>query len=281
VNNRSLDHTIKRFGETPTAREAYDRLAPRFDALLNENAVLAHAARVSLGLVTRAMADSEFILDIGCGTGREALAFARGGKRVVACDPSEESLKLLRAKAAQHGLSGSIMTFPYAASAIGSLISEFGPHSFDGAYSSFALSYEPSLDSIPAKVRTLLKPGAPFLCSIYNRLCLSEILLLAPFLVPRRAFRRLEGQTRLPVDQFEVVIRSYTAAEVLSLFEPSFEFVRAWGIPCIVPPNYLSVILQNAGPFRSPWEEWDLRLNGRWPFRYLGSHTAYLFRAGP
>src|SRR5439155_21623906 len=138
---------------------------------------------------------------------------------------------------------------------------------------------EPALDPIPEKVWQLLKPGAPFLCSLYHRICLTEILLLAPFLVPRRALRRLEGVTHLPVDRFEVVLRSSRPSTVRRLFAPRFSFEGSWGIPCIVPPNYLASIVRLAGVLRPAWEDLDVRLNSRWPFRDLGSHTGYLFRA--
>jgi len=44
------------------------------------------------------------VLDIGCGPGRYALALARRGARVVALDPAENMLHILRAEAARQGL---------------------------------------------------------------------------------------------------------------------------------------------------------------------------------
>jgi SAM-dependent methyltransferase len=268
-------------GGTVSAERAYGALAPRFDELQRQNAVLAHSARASLRLVTRAMAGTRVVLDIGCGTGREALILAAAGKTVVACDPSTELLEVLNRKAGENGLTGRIRTFPFAASRLGKLGVEVGPHSFDGAYASFSLSYEPTLAGLPETIWNLLRPGAPFLCSLYNRLCLTEILLGAPFLVPRRALRRLEGATRIPVDRYHVVVQSSTPAEVRRTFEGYFALEGTWAIPAIVPPNYLDRLLQLAAPLRQRWEDLDLRLNGKWPFRHLGSHTAYLFRARP
>lgn len=46
------------------------------------------------------------VLDIGCGPGRYALALARRGARVVALDPAENMLSILRAEAARYGLTG-------------------------------------------------------------------------------------------------------------------------------------------------------------------------------
>src|SRR5256885_14242740 len=79
--------------EVVEAAAAYDVLAPRYENLLSENPVIAHSARVSLELVSRAMSDRAFLLEIGSGIGRETLELAERGKRLVACDPSEESLR--------------------------------------------------------------------------------------------------------------------------------------------------------------------------------------------
>ena len=48
--------------------------------------------------------DRPDVLDLGCGPGRNAIAFARAGCRVTAVDFSEEGLGHLRARAADLGL---------------------------------------------------------------------------------------------------------------------------------------------------------------------------------
>lgn len=257
---------------------AYDALAPRYEELQLGNTILAHVARVSQALVESAMRDCHVILELGCGTGRETLPLAAMGKRVVACDPSVESLRILASKAERLGLSNRIETRALRASETYRLESEFGPGIFHGGLSSFALSYEPDLGPIPSQLSTLIEPGGPFLCSIYNRYCLMEFLLLAPLLVPRRALRRLLGEALLPVDRFLVRVRSYTASEVRQAFAPNFRLERTWALPAVLPPNYVHRLVELLGGFRPALERLDARLNGQWPFRYLGSHTAYLFR---
>jgi len=259
--------------------QAYDSLASRYDNLLLDNPVLAHSASVSLGLVKETLASSQHILEIGCGTGRETLEIASLGKVVVACDPSNESLAILRQKALHRGLSERILTRNLSASKVATLVDEFGKHTFDGAYASFSLSYEPDLSVVPDQVWDLLKPGSPFLCSIFNRFCASEIVLLAPFLLPRRALRRLEGWTELPVDKHSVIVKSYTPRQVRRIFAPRFSLRGVWAIPAIIPPHYLHLLVRLSGPLRPAWERFDVRLNHVWPFRNFGSHTCYHFQA--
>jgi len=271
----------RRSEEVVEAAAAYDVLAPRYENLLSENPVIAHSARVSMELVSRAMSDREFLLEIGSGIGRETLELARRGKRVIACDPSKESLRLLQDRASRRGLSHRIETRAIPASGLRELVKEFGVHAFDGSFSSFALSYEPSLGTVPEDVWTLLRPGAPFFCSIFNRLCLAELMTGAPFLVPRRGFGRLVGTVSLSVDQLAVRARAYGNREVLDAFRPHFKLAGMWGVPAIIPPHYLHRLLTASGGLRTAWEDLDRRANSRWPFRLVGSHTGWLFVSRP
>lgn len=258
---------------------AYDSIAPRYDHLPVENRVLAHSARVSLSLVRQTVAHSRHVLEIGAGTGRETLEVAALGKEIAACDPSAESLEVLRGKAQRLGVGDRIRTHVVPASRIIELVEPYGEHGFDSAYASFSLSYEASLAPIPSQVRRLLKPGSPFLCTIFNRLCLSELAILAPFVVPERALRRLEGRMELPVGQDRVLLRAYTFRQVADAFSRDFTLENVWAVPSVIPPHYLHVLVDRAGSFRDSWEALDVLLNHRWPFKFLGSHTAYLFRA--
>jgi len=271
----------RRLKEVVEASDAYDVLAPRYENLLSENPVIAHSARVSLELVSHAMSDRDLLLEIGSGIGRETLELAALGKRVIACDPSKESLRLLQDRASRRGLSHRIETRAIPASGLSELVKEFGVHAFDGSFSSFALSYESSLGTVPEDVWTLLRPGAPFFCSIFNRLCLAELMTGAPFLVPRKGFGRLVGTVNLSVDQLAVRARAYRNREVLDAFGPRFKLAGMWGIPAIIPPHYLHQLLTASGGLRTAWEDLDRHANSRWPFRLLGSHTGWLFASRP
>ena len=271
----------RRKKEIAEAAAAYDLLAPRYEDLLSENPVIAHSARVSLELVSHVMADREFLLEIGSGVGRETLELAERGKLLVACDPSKESLRVLRERAIRRGVGSRIETRAIPASGLREVVKEFGTHAFDGSFSSFALSYEPSLGTIPEDVWSLLRPGAPFFCSIFNRICHAELLTGAPFLVPRRGFGRLVGIVDLSVNQLAVRARAYAAKEVRDAFRRRFEVAGVWGLPAIIPPHYLHRLLSASGGLRSAWEDLDRHVNSRWPFRLLGSHTGWLFTSRP
>ena len=79
----------------------FDAHAPHYD----ENPFTAHTeAEVDFLLRLFPLSTGATILDLGCGTGRHALALARRGFRVTGVDLSEGMLAVARAKAAVDGL---------------------------------------------------------------------------------------------------------------------------------------------------------------------------------
>ncbi len=73
------------------------------DEVLTDTAALAGLSEAEEVLAERWLTAGERVLDVGCGTGREALAFAARGLAVVGVDVSRRSLDVARARAAEIG----------------------------------------------------------------------------------------------------------------------------------------------------------------------------------
>jgi ubiquinone/menaquinone biosynthesis C-methylase UbiE len=86
------------YADPATARRFDER---RFGGPIGD-LVAASQAQVLANMVGRIK--DRPILDVGAGTGRAALLFARGGARVTALDASDEMLKVARERAAAEGL---------------------------------------------------------------------------------------------------------------------------------------------------------------------------------
>jgi ubiquinone/menaquinone biosynthesis C-methylase UbiE/ADP-ribose pyrophosphatase YjhB (NUDIX family) len=96
------------------------------------------------------------VLEIGCGGGQCAVAFAREGAVVTAIDQSEEQLRFARALAAKEGvrvefLRGDITTLP-----------EVRSGSQDAVFSSHALGYVEDIATCLAEVYRVLRRGGLF-----------------------------------------------------------------------------------------------------------------------
>jgi SAM-dependent methyltransferase len=84
--------------ESAEAREAYDTLAPFYDTFTAHHDYELWAAAL-LRLARAHGLTGNRLLDIGCGTGKSFLPFARMGWRVTACDVSARMLEIAADKA--------------------------------------------------------------------------------------------------------------------------------------------------------------------------------------
>ena len=104
------------------------------------------------------------VVDLGCGTGDDALFLAAHGVRVGAIDVSPAMIAAAQAKADARGLSGSVSFTRGSASELPG----FAP-SWDGAYSDFGPLNCEDVSAVAARLATLLRPGAPVLFSVMGR----------------------------------------------------------------------------------------------------------------
>ncbi|WP_426570653.1 class I SAM-dependent methyltransferase [Aquihabitans sp. McL0605] len=100
------------------------------------------------------------ILDLGCGTGRNAVALARQGAKVLAVDPSTELLALARDRADAADVRVELHQAGLAELAF------LRSDSIDAAVSVMALASADDLARVFRQVHRVLKPEAPLVCSV-------------------------------------------------------------------------------------------------------------------
>src|SRR4029078_11929314 len=81
---------------------AFDAIASRYDDMFSAaaNPLIAMMRERVMRAVGRAFPETVTLLEIGCGTGEDAVALLERGHRVVACDPAPTMIATARAKAA-------------------------------------------------------------------------------------------------------------------------------------------------------------------------------------
>ena len=258
----------------------YDLLAPTYDEDVGVNPIGEHMRGVFRTHLTVAFSRGHKVLEIGCGTGIDAVWLARFGIDVVATDISQEMLKRTEAKADALGLGHLVHTRRVAASEIGELSEEFGPEAFDGAYChAGALNMDPNLRNVPHQLAILLRRRALFICSVINKTSLFEILFYLAVLRPRKAFRRLNRVVPIPISRKDplnrhvVPTRFYSPAEVEDIFAADFSVVGTQGLQVFLPPSNLADEYERLKPLFIPLERLEEWFSGHRPVNAWGHHS--------
>jgi SAM-dependent methyltransferase len=250
-----------------SAIEAYARLAERFDAIEAENRILRFMRVHSLEAVLAEMPEGGRLLELGSGTGTEAVAVARAkGSKVVAVEPTTELATIVKSKASAAHLQVEV----HELGAFAALQALAGRgEMFDGAWSSFALAYEVPLEQLRAPLAAVLNPAAPFVCSLRNPWCLCE-----PWSIPSRR----AGRYRHKVGEARVPLRHYSVRQAVGALLPEFRLESYTGLAVLVPPPRYGVAWNRLGALASAIERLDARVAGRFPTMGLGDHTLFRFR---
>lgn len=112
---------------------------------------------------------SQSVLEIGCGTGTDALQFAKAGATVTAIDASRRSLEIARGRFALYEATGRFLQAD--AEAL-----PFPDNQFDFAYSHGVLHHTPHPEEAVREILRVLKPSGEALVMLYHRHSYNYIL---------------------------------------------------------------------------------------------------------
>jgi SAM-dependent methyltransferase len=251
----------------------FDALAAEYDRHWAGTAAGALQREQVWRRIDRLWRPGERILELGCGTGIDALHLARRGIRVLATDSAAAMVEQARLRCAGMAL---VEARQLSAERICSL-----SECFDGALSNFAaLNCVADLHRFAADLAERLRPGSPVALGLFGRHCLWEI---AGYLLrgkPASAFRRWR---RDPVDASigqgcTIRVHYHGPEEIRTAFKAGFVLERMVGIGVGVPPTYLHRLVERLpGVFRL-CQGLDVRWGALPPFNRLGDHTLYLLR---
>lgn len=259
-------------------RLAFDRVAGIMDDVLVRNPINAWMRRVNFEWIRRTFPPGFHLVELGCGTGRDALALSAEGRMVFGIDVSPEMVRRAEQKALGSGLEKATKFVCGRNEDLLELL-EFSPwKNFDGAYANFALTYEESLEKIASLVSTVLAPRGRFICTLPNRTVLLEFAIYGPLLRFDKALWRFQKPLMKDVHGAKLEIQAYSPAEVRRAFGSWFVLERTAGIPTFVPPVYLHQQYARLGSFRHALERIDSALGPHFPWNRLGEHTLYVFR---
>jgi SAM-dependent methyltransferase len=249
---------------------AFDDMAAEYDLREAGNPVMQLMRRRSLAMLESTFPHGATLLDVGCGTGTEAIWLARRGRTVFAVDSSPQMLKVLSERAGAASLT--VPSRLLRAGELSTLAAELGESSFDGAYSSFgALNTEPSLEPPVAALSRLVRPGGRIVLSVMNRWCVAEMGLLVAGGRAGQAVRRSRPSIRVTVGSNFADVTYPSWRQLRRALQPRFRVLSVQALPFLLVPYAWPALAAHPRTYRTLCRL-DAVLARRRPFTWLGDH---------
>lgn len=225
----------------PAEPSAFDAMAGSYDADFSASA-LGRVLRTRVwGRFDERFAGRESLLELGCGTGEDAIHLARRGHRVLATDESAQMLRVARAKAELAGVTERIR---FVCVPMQSLDSAIGAERFDGVYSNFgAINCVADVSALARLLATRFAAGAPLVFVVMGRHVPWEWAWYLARGDRRRAFRRLAPDG---AEWRGLRIHYPTPDRLRRTLWPGFKVVRRSALGFALPPSYAAAWLERA-----------------------------------
>ena len=121
-------------------------------------------SRVADDLAQRGLPNGARVLDLGASAGEPSLTIASRGFRVVSTDFAPPNKALGATRAAAFGLSDRVEFH----TADAQDLSRWGDGTFDACVGTYVLMFTPDVERVCREVRRVLKPGAPFITTVWQ-----------------------------------------------------------------------------------------------------------------
>jgi len=218
-------------------QRAFDEVAAGYDGPLGNNTLVQAVRARTLAAVTGSVAPGASLLDLGCGTGLDAVALGQKGYRVTAIDWSPNMVRQTRERALGADNNGMVAVHQVGIHELERLPAG----TFDGAYSDLgALNCVPDLAAAAGSIAARLRPGGVLIASVIGRVCPWELAIFLRKRDWRRAAARWSRQpVAVPLNGRTVWTRYYSPSAFRSTFAAAgFRLGSLRTLGLLVPPPY-------------------------------------------
>ncbi|HZS93496.1 MAG TPA: methyltransferase domain-containing protein [Chloroflexota bacterium] len=222
-------------------RQAFQALAAGYDRSEESNERLVSMRNDVWRRLLELFPAGSRLLDLGCGTGIDAVYLAVRDRVVVATDISPAMLSATRERALAAGVGHRIGTFQVAIEELDRLPDQ----QFGGIYSNRGpFNCVDDLRRAADNCADLLPSGGYFVATVIGRWCPWEMAFYGARGDWGRAFLRLRrGFVEVPLEGEIVPTRYFSPREFYVAFADYFELVTYRGLGLFAPPSYLASVV--------------------------------------
>lgn len=217
------------------------------------------------------------VLDLGCGTGEDALWLARQGCSVEAADSSAAMLRQVEAKAAREGLENRITTCWL------DLNADRHHPDFDGRFDLVLSNFgawnclaEP--ERIGQRLAGWVTPGGRLALNVMGRFCAWEFLWYLP---GPKAWRRIRGRASATISGRTLDVYYWGARRLDASLAPHFTRRALTGIGIFLPPSYLFDRLRDRPVLMARLARWDAAIAAHPLAARMADHMLAIFERMP
>jgi SAM-dependent methyltransferase len=258
-------------------QDAFDSVAADYDGPRGNNPLIQDMRDEMWRWLDKTFAPNSRLIDLGCGTGLDAVRMARLGHRVTATDWSPQMVERTAERARQAAVADRVQVMAVGAHELERLE---GEAAFEGAYSNLGpLNCVPDPADVSSACARLLKPGGALVFTVIGRVCPWEIAHYAR----RGRWSRVQirfARRMVPVgmNMHTIWTRYYTPREFYRPFERDFTLEHYRGLCVFAPPPYLTRVRDRYPRFYEWLWRIDRRAAGWWLLRSIGDHFLIVMR---
>lgn len=211
---------------------AFDKLAATYDDQWTSSPVGRSQRNAVWRRIDHIFLPDDTILDLGCGTGEDALHLMRNGINVHALDASMEMVRRAQLKG--------VSAFHAKLEDLDSI-----EGTFDGALSNFgAMNCIADVAALQPALSRLIREGGKLAICLIGRFCLRETLHYLAKAQPGKAIRRWTGATKS--HSLNLTVHYPTVSRVQRALSPAFTLRSDSGIGLSVPPSFVQGVSESS-----------------------------------
>jgi SAM-dependent methyltransferase len=258
-------------------QDAFDSVAPDYDGPRGNNALIQEMRAEMWRWLDATFTSASRLIDLGCGTGLDAIRMARRGHFVTAIDWSPLMVERTRERAMREALGAQVQALAVGGQELQLLD---GTGSYDGVYSDLGpLNCVPDLTEVSRQCARLLRPDGRLVFTVVGRICPWEIAhYLRRGKWARATVRFARDVVPVHLNRHTIWTRYYGPREFYRAFRAQFTLEQYRGLCLFAPPPYLTRLRERYPRCHTTLWQLDRHTAG-WPLlRAMGDHFLIVMR---